>query len=179
MRKARGGRFSQRAADVSLGPTSLSSLLVPIRGDEAAPGCKLGRRRLLGARLAQRRLLLAWIEPRAHESSGSAPGPAREREVGSAQRTEKPEGRGQLPPLPSPALPVTVVYEAHVAALSDDHVVEDGDADDFADFSKTPGDLQVLPGRRRVAGRIVVDEDDRGGGVANDLRIPGGGRSSW
>jgi hypothetical protein len=60
---------------------------------------------------------------------------------------------GDRRPYRDPALPVTVVDEAHVAAVSDDHVVEDSDADDFADFSETPGDFQVLPGRRRRRAR--------------------------
>jgi hypothetical protein len=48
-------------------------------------------------------------------------------------------------------------------------MVEDADADDIAHFAETAGDLQVLLRWRRVAARVVVDEDDRGGGVAHDL----------
>lgn len=52
-------------------------------------------------------------------------------------------------------------------AVADDDVVEHRHAHQFARLFQTAGDLPVFPARRRVAGRMVVDQDDGGGGVAN------------
>jgi len=49
--------------------------------------------------------------------------------------------------------PVPVVDEAHISAFADDDVVEDADAHEFANVAQASSDLDVLLGRRWVAGR--------------------------
>jgi hypothetical protein len=47
-------------------------------------------------------------------------------------------------------------------------VVEDGDAAEFAHLPESGGQFQVLARRRRIPRRVVVAEDDRGRGAADE-----------
>src|SRR5262249_46582783 len=74
----------------------------------------------------------------------------------------------RINPAPSPE---TVVDETHVAAMSDHDVVEHADADEVSDLAQPPGDLDVLAARRRVAARMVVDEDHRSRRFADHRQV--------
>jgi hypothetical protein len=51
-----------------------------------------------------------------------------------------------------------------MAVLADDDVVVHGDAERSGDVDDRPGHLHIRLRRRRVAGRVVMHQDDRGGG---------------
>ena len=53
--------------------------------------------------------------------------------------------------------------ERGIGLLADHDMVEDRDADRPAGRLDRLGHLDIGPARGRVAGRMVVDEDDRGG----------------
>src|SRR3546814_971404 len=53
--------------------------------------------------------------------------------------------------------------EAAVAGAADDDMVVDGDPQLCRGLGDVAGDRDVLPARLRVAARVVVDEDERGG----------------
>ena len=55
----------------------------------------------------------------------------------------------------------SALAEAHVARVTDDEVIEDVDAEEFASSRKASRDLVVLRTRRRVAAGVIVREDDR------------------
>jgi hypothetical protein len=63
--------------------------------------------------------------------------------------------------------------EADPSPAADDEVVEHLDADDLPCASQAPGDHLVVSTRLRIAGRMVVREDDRARvgeeGIAEDL----------
>ena len=58
-----------------------------------------------------------------------------------------------------PCLYQAFFFKTSESVLSDDDVIEDVNADDFARVDETPRDAQVFFGRFRVTGRVVVDED--------------------
>ena len=47
--------------------------------------------------------------------------------------------------------------------IPDDDMVEDIDADDLPGFDKPFRQADILLGGGRIAGRVIVDKDDRGG----------------
>ena len=76
------------------------------------------------------------------------------------------------------------LFEADEDAVADDDVVEQVNAHDLARADETLGDGHILPARRGVAGRVVVGDDQGGGGddhgVLEDLAgvDDGGGQVS-
>ena len=56
--------------------------------------------------------------------------------------------------------------QAGMAELADDDVIVHGDAERLGDIDHLLGHLDIGGGRRRVAGRVVVDEDDGGAQIA-------------
>ena len=53
--------------------------------------------------------------------------------------------------------------------MSDDHVVEDFDADEFAGFGDPSGDVAFVEGGFGVAGGVVVGDHERGGAVGEGV----------
>src|SRR5690349_7478607 len=87
-----------------------------------------------------------------------------------------PAAGSRSKPLPAPFIPLVAVAvlmfppsqeprfgEAPEAVGGDDHVVEQRDAEGLAAQLQAGRDLAVLAARRGVAGRMVVDDHDRGG----------------
>ena len=60
------------------------------------------------------------------------------------------------------------VAEAVVSIAADDDVIQNADAHHFSHLLQPPRNLDILGARRRVAARMVVDKDHRGGGFADD-----------
>ena len=58
--------------------------------------------------------------------------------------------------------------QADESITGNDDVVENGDAAEFADLPKSGGQFQILARRSRIPRRVVVAEDDRSGGAANE-----------
>ncbi len=67
--------------------------------------------------------------------------------------------------------PIPVVDEGNVLPAADDDVIKDPDTDEFADFAEPAGDLDVLLAGCRIAAGMIVEEDDGGGAVADDLSV--------
>lgn len=59
------------------------------------------------------------------------------------------------------------VAEAKEPVMADHHVIKNAYAHDIADFFEPPGDIDVLWTGRRIAARMIMDEDNGGGGIAN------------
>src|SRR5262245_63818572 len=60
--------------------------------------------------------------------------------------------------------------QARVSILADDDVVVHGDAERFRHLDDRLGHLDVGARRRRVAGRMVMDQYDGGGGELEDRK---------
>lgn len=51
--------------------------------------------------------------------------------------------------------------------MADHHVIKNTYAHYIADFFEPSGDIDVLWTRRGIAARMIMDEDNGGGGIAN------------
>src|SRR5258705_12658922 len=91
-------------------------------------------------------------------------------------------GMGSVPnELESSWLQHSFVVEAKEAVAADHHVIENPHAHDVTDFFQAPGDVDVFRARRRVAARMIMDENYRRGRLAdhrivNFARMDQGGR---
>ena len=87
---------------------------------------------------------------------------------GHAARTAPRGRRHSVLTRPAPSLTTTVpLGHAGVAALADDHVVEDADADQLAGTAQPLGECGVLGRWRGVAARVVVHQHQRRGSEPN------------
>jgi hypothetical protein len=59
------------------------------------------------------------------------------------------------------------IIEAKEPVMADHDVVQNSYAHDIADFFEPSGDVDVLRTRRGVAARMIMDENNGGGGIAN------------
>jgi len=59
------------------------------------------------------------------------------------------------------------VTEAKEPVMADHHVIENTYPHDIADFFEPPGEIDVLWTRRGIAARMIMDEDNGSGGIAN------------
>jgi len=53
-----------------------------------------------------------------------------------------------------------------LGAIPDDHVVVEPKIEQLGSVGELPGEAEVLAGWGRVSGRVIVDEDQRGGSLA-------------
>src|SRR6185437_112410 len=69
------------------------------------------------------------------------------------------------------------VLQAHIPAVADDDVVQELDAEDLARLFETAGDVEIVGAGSRIAGRMVVRDDDAGGGGRHGIfeNLPGVG----
>jgi len=63
--------------------------------------------------------------------------------------------------------PIPIIDKAHVAPLPDHDMVEDTHPHQLTDLTQAARDFNILLARRRVAARMIVDEDDGGGRFAD------------
>src|SRR5216117_2080566 len=64
----------------------------------------------------------------------------------------------------------TALGQARVAPAADDHVIVDAQVEQLRAFHELPREADVLAARRGIAARMVVEQDDRGGGL-EDCRL--------
>ena len=106
-----------------------------------------------------------------------------ERASGQRRSLTRPTGsfRDSAESRPGRARPGAVeghaaVAQRHPGVVADHHVVEDVDVEQPPGGDRLGGEVEVVGARRRVAGRVVVAQDDAGGvepdGVAEQLPHP-------
>jgi hypothetical protein len=59
------------------------------------------------------------------------------------------------------------IAEAEITIVSDHDMIEHANTDDFANFLQTFGEVDVFGARRRIAARVIMDENHGSGGLSN------------